>query len=487
MPRSTIGAIAPSPWAAAANLAKVPAVAAAADEPRHVVGRIGREAGVTKRSAPSRPELEQQVAELVAQQAAISEVLRAIAGSPHDLQPIFETVLANATRLCRATAGALFLYEDQLIRLAARTGPPNPYLVARDGAAFAVPPGSPHARLAETRSPVHIADMAADPAYLAGNPIVVALVEVVGARSYLLVPMLRDEKLIGGLAILRDVVAPFTDRQIDLIAAFATQAAIALESTRRERQIRELHAELTHANRVAAIGQLSSSIAHEVNQPLAAVLLNSDVALRWLSRATPDLARARQAIGGVTRDARRASDIIGRIRDLIRKAPPRTDLFDINDAIRDVIALIRGEASKFGVSVQTQFADGLPLVAADRVQLQQVMLNLLINAIQAMSGVADATRDLEVSTADAAPEGMRVAVRDSGPGLGPDVLERLFEPFYTTKPDGLGMGLSICRSIIEAHGGRLWAIPNEPRGAVFQFTLPAPREASTSRGHDYRM
>jgi signal transduction histidine kinase len=444
---------------------------------------IGREAGVIKRSAPSRQELEQQVAELVAQQAAISEVLRAIAGSPHDLQPIFDTMLASATRLCRATSGALFLFEEQRIRLAARTGPPNPFLVPRDGTAFAVPPGSPHARLAETRSPVHIADMAADPAYFARNPIVVALVEVVGARSYLLVPMLRDATLIGGLAILRDVVEPFTDRQIDLIAAFATQATIALESTRRERQIRELHAELTHANRVAAIGQLGSSIAHEVNQPIAALVLNSGVALRWLSRPTPDLEQARQALGGVSRDAHRASEIIGRIRDLVRKAPSRTDLFDINDAIRDVIALIRGEASKFGVSVQTQFADGLPPVEADRVQLQQVMLNLMINAIQAMSGVADATRHLQVSTAGAAPEGMRVAVRDSGPGLRTDVADRLFEPFYTTKPDGLGMGLSICRSIIEAHGGRLWAIPNEPRGAVFQFTLPAPRDGATSRVH----
>ena len=455
---------------------------AEADETLRVIAKAGWEAAVMGR-VPSPRELQEQVAELVAQQAAISDVLRAIADSPHDLQPIFETILANASRLCHATSGALFLFEDEGIRLVARTGPPNPYLVARDGAAFPVPPGSPHARLVETRAPVHIVDMAADPAYLARNPIVVDLVESVGTRSYLMVPMLKEGELIGGLAILRDEVRPFTDRQIELIAAFATQATIALESTRRERQIRELQAELIHDNRVATIGQLSTSLAHEVNQPLTGVLTNSQAALRWLSRGTPGLDEARQAIDAVTRDARRAADIIGRIRDLIKKAPPRTDVFDINEAIRDVIVLTRSEALKNGVSVQTQFAAGLPFAAADRVQLQQVMLNLIINAIQAMSGVADATRDLHVSTADAAPDGMRITVRDSGPGPGTDDLERLFEPFYTTKPNGMGMGLPICRSIIEAHGGRLWAVPNEPRGAVFQFTLPASRDEPNPQVH----
>jgi C4-dicarboxylate-specific signal transduction histidine kinase len=424
--------------------------------------------------------LTEQIAELVAQQQAISQVLRAIADSPHDLQPIFETMLANATRLCRATSGALFLFESGRMRVAARTGPPNPYLVARSGGAFPVPPGSPHARLVATRSAVHVADMAADPAYLAGNPIVVDLVDAVRARSYLLAPMLREDELIGGLAILREEVRPFTDRQINLITAFAAQATIALESTRRERQVRELQTELAHANRIATIGHISSSIAHEINQPIAAVVTGSNAALRWLSRATPDLEAARRSIERVGRDADRAGEIIGRIRDLIRKAPPRKDRIDIGDAIRDVVALTRSEALKNGVSVQTQLADGLPFVQGDRVQLQQVMLNLMVNAIQAMSAVTDATRDLHIAAMNAAAEGTRVMVRDSGPGLRTDEVERVFEPFYTTKTDGMGMGLSICRAIIEGHGGRLWAIPNEPRGAVFQFTLPTYAEESAS-------
>lgn len=416
--------------------------------------------------------LQEQLAELLEQQAAISEVLRAIAGSPHDLQPIFETMLANATRLCHATSGALFLFEKELMRVAARTGPPNPYLVARADLAFPVPPGSPHARLVETRAPVHVADMTVDPAYLARNPIVVDLVEAVGARTYLLVPMLKENDLIGGFAILREEVRPFTGRQVSLIAAFATQAAIALESTRRERQIRDLNLELAHANRAATMGQLGSSIAHEVNQPLSGALINAEAALRFLARNTPDVARARDAIEGAIKDIRRSGEIVGRTRDLIKKAPPRRDPVDISEAIRDVVALTRSEALKNGVAVQMDLAADLPTVQGDRVQLQQVMLNLIINAIQAMSGVTDARRDLHIAAASSASEGTRVMVRDSGPGLRTYDIELLFEPFYTTKPDGLGVGLSICRTIIETHGGRLWATPNQPRGAVFQFTLP---------------
>ena len=174
----------------------------------------------------------------------------------------------------------------------------------------------------------------------------------------------------------------------------------------------------------------------------------------------------------------RAGDIIGRIRDLIKKAPPRKDGVDINEAIREVIALTRGEAVKNGVSVRTQLAEGLPLIHGDRVQLQQVILNLIINAIEAMSGIGEGPRELLISTEQAEPDGVLVAVRDSGPGLAPAALERLFEAFYTTKPSGLGMGLSICRSIVEAHGGRLWASAIEPRGAIFRFTVPAHLSAA---------
>ena len=240
-----------------------------------------------------------------------------------------------------------------------------------------------------------------------------------------------------------------------------------------ERRYRAVEMELAHANRVATMGQLSASIAHEVNQPIAAAITNAHSALRWLGARPPDLEEVRQALGRIVRDGNRAGDVIGRIRDLIRKAPPRKDGLEINEAILEVIALTRGEVVKNGVSVQTQLAEGLPLIQGDRVQLQQVILNLIINAVEAMSAAGEGSRELLISTGKAESDGVLVAVRDSGPGLAPASLERLFGAFYTTKPGGLGMGLSICRSIIEAHGGRLWATANVPQGAVFQFTVPA--------------
>jgi PAS domain S-box-containing protein len=244
------------------------------------------------------------------------------------------------------------------------------------------------------------------------------------------------------------------------------------EARESERRYREVQTELAHANRVATMGQLTASIAHEISQPIAGVASSGHAALRWLAGGTPDLEAARRAIERVTRDATRAGSIIGRIRDLIKKAPPRKDNLEINGVIREVIELTRGEVVKNGISVQTELADGLPLIEADRVELQQVILNLIINAVEAMRAVSEAERELLISTGKAESGGVFVAVQDSGPGLAPATLERVFDPFYTTKPGGLGMGLSICRSIIEAHQGRLWASANTPRGAVFQFTLP---------------
>jgi PAS domain S-box-containing protein len=231
--------------------------------------------------------------------------------------------------------------------------------------------------------------------------------------------------------------------------------------------------QLAHANRVTAMGQLAASIAHEVKQPIAATVINAEAALRWLDRRPPDLEEVRQTLACIAKDGNRAAEVIDEIRALIKKAPPRKDRLEINGAIREVIGLTRGEVVKNGVWVHAELAEGLPLIQGDRVQLQQVILNLVINSVEAMSGVGEGARELLISTGKAEPDSVLVAVRDSGPGLAPATLERLFESFYTTKPSGLGLGLSICRSIIEAHGGRLWACANVPRGAVFQFTMPA--------------
>jgi PAS domain S-box-containing protein len=255
------------------------------------------------------------------------------------------------------------------------------------------------------------------------------------------------------------------------------------ERKRAEEALRSAQAELAHANRVATMGQLTASIVHEVSQPIAATVLNAQAALRWLGAQPPNLDEVRQILDQITDDSKRAGDIIDRIRALIKKAPPRKEGLEINEAILEVIALTRGEVLQNGVSVRTQLAEGLPLIQADRVQLQQVILNLIVNAVEAMSGASEGARELLISTGGDASNGVLVSLRDSGPGLDPANLERLFDAFYTTKSSGLGMGLSICHSIIEAHGGRIWAGANEPRGAAFHFTLPLEQDEAVPPEH----
>jgi two-component system sensor kinase FixL len=236
--------------------------------------------------------------------------------------------------------------------------------------------------------------------------------------------------------------------------------------------LRAAQAELAHINRVTTMGQLTASIAHEVSQPIAAVVTNADAALNWLRAQPPNLDEVRHTLGQIVDDGHRAGHVIDRIRALIKKTPPRKNRFDLNEAILDVIALARSEALKHGVSLQTGLATGLPSVDGDRIQLQQVILNLVLNAVEAMRGIDEGARAVLISTEADAAGGVLVSVRDSGMGLDPSNADRLFEAFYTTKPEGLGMGLAICRSIIAAHGGLIWASANKPRGAVFQFTLP---------------
>ena len=258
----------------------------------------------------------------------------------------------------------------------------------------------------------------------------------------------------------------------------ATDISAELRADQAERALRQAQTDLAHVSRIMTMGELAASIAHEISQPIAAAYNDASAALRFLATERPDLDEVREAVVGVVGDASRAADIIDRIRDHIKKAPPRKDTFDINVAITEVIALARREFIKNEVLVQTNLTEPLSPVWADRVQLQQVILNLTLNAVEAMSSVSDGSRELFISTEQTHGGGVLVAVRDSGPGINPEVSDQIFESFYTTKSDGVGIGLSICRSIIEAHGGRLWADANEPGGAVFRFSLPAVKRVS---------
>ncbi len=239
----------------------------------------------------------------------------------------------------------------------------------------------------------------------------------------------------------------------------------------------EARAELARAARMTTMGELAASIAHEVNQPLTAVVTNANAALRWLDRATPDLHEARQAVQRIVRDGIRGSEVIGRIRALMKREPPQRTLLNVNELVQEIARL--APVAPAEAALQLELAGALPVVPADRVQLQQVLLNLVTNALDALNTVCDRPRVVRIETKSVGNDAVLVTVRDTGVGLPPEKMEQLFNPFFTTKPDGLGMGLSISRSIVEGHGGRLWAEPNDAHGATFRFTLPTEKGGVT--------
>jgi C4-dicarboxylate-specific signal transduction histidine kinase len=248
------------------------------------------------------------------------------------------------------------------------------------------------------------------------------------------------------------------------------------ERKRAEEALRQAQADLARVNRVTMMGELTASLAHEVNQPIAAAVTNANTCLRWLTRDHPDLEEAREAARRIVKDGTRAADIIARVRMLFKKATPDRELVDVNEIIREMIVLLRGEAMRYNISIRAALATDLPVVMGDRVQLQQVMMNLIMNSIEAMKSV-DGNREVAIQSQQEEDGHILVSVSDTGVGLPSQESTQIFNAFFTTKPDGTGMGLSISRSIIESHGGRLWAAGNNPRGAYFHFTLPTSPEA----------
>ena len=242
---------------------------------------------------------------------------------------------------------------------------------------------------------------------------------------------------------------------------------------RAEESLHKAQADLAHAARVTTLGELAASIAHEINQPLAAVATSGNACLRWLDRDPPDLNAARQAVARIVQDAHRAGDVIRSLRALAVKSGPQFTPLDLNSAIQEVLALTRSNLHRHGVALHMELYAPLPQVLGDRVQLQQVLLNLITNAVDAMSEITDRPKTLTITAHPAQPDGVLIGVEDTGTGFDPATADQIFAPFYTTKSSGMGMGLSICKTIIEAHGGQLRAKPNLPQGAIFQFRLPA--------------
>lgn len=339
----------------------------------------------------------------------------------------------------------------------------------------------------KTREPLLVPDALADADWDANPDIKLGMI------SYLGVPISwPDGEIFGTICVLDSQRNDYSETflrllcqwrdvlQTDLRTLATLNRKLEENERKSEQRYRELETALAHANRVSTLGHLAASISHEIQQPIAACATNAAAGIRWLSASTPNIDEARKAFERVTQDAKRAGEVMTRIRMLVKRAPTDKEFVQINDAIRDVVALSRGEAVKAGVSVTMQLGDALPLVQCDRVQVQQVILNLVINAIEAMSASQSVTRHLTIVTRRGESNAVVVSVCDSGPGIAAEHIARLFEPFYTTKTQGMGMGLSICRSIVQAHGGTLELGADTDDGAAFDVTFPI--DQASARG-----
>ena len=282
---------------------------------------------------------------------------------------------------------------------------------------------------------------------------------------------LRLRRFDGEYRCFENRCVPILDKSGRIVRWYALMVDIE-DRMRALARLQQMQSDFVHMNRVSMMGELTASLCHEITQPIASARNNTRAAQNFLNRQVPDLDGVREALDCTVADADRAKEIVDRIRDQVKKAPPRKDYIDLNATINEVTVLARNAILQNGVSVQTRFAEGVFLIHADRVQLQQVVMNLVLNAVEAMAGSKAGARELLIST-EREHKVVLVAVRDSGPGIDAKYLERVFDPFYTTKPRGMGMGLSICRSIVETHGGRLWATACQPHGTVLQFTIPA--------------
>jgi predicted ATPase/signal transduction histidine kinase len=408
--------------------------------------------------------------------ATVIKVSQAVSGEVV-LEKLIDTLMRTAIEHAGAARGLLILPHGDEHRIEAEAATSGDTVVVRvpemPAADKAVPDSIVH-YVARTHESLILDDASAENPFSA-DP----YFHQQQARSILCLPLINQAKLIAVL-YLENNLAPriFTPARMTVLKLLAAQAAISLENTRlyrdlekREAALQQTQAELAHVSRVTTMGELAASIAHEVNQPLVGVVTNASASLRYLGWDTPNLVETKEAIRAILRDANRAADVVSRMRGLFKRARPAKQPLNVNEAIEEVVLLTRGEERRNKVALRVELAANLPVVMADRVQIQQVLMNLILNGIQAMSAVQDRERILTVRTQRGEGDEIRVAVQDCGIGIDPGDIERVFNAFHTTKPDGMGMGLSISRSIVESHGGRLWATPNDGPGVTLQFTL----------------
>jgi C4-dicarboxylate-specific signal transduction histidine kinase len=293
-----------------------------------------------------------------------------------------------------------------------------------------------------------------------------------GVRSVLCLPIVNQATLIGALYLENNLTPyAFTSERVAVLEVLASQAAISLENARAEEELRQAQADLAHASRVNTMGELTAALAHEVNQPITATVANANACLHFLSGESPDLEEAREAATAIVHAGRRAAEIVSRTKELFKKRVPQPELLSMDDVLRGTLVLLESEARRHSVSIRKWLAARSVVVMGDRVQLQQVIMNLVMNAIDAMKNV-EGDRELAIRSRTTDEGRIEVSISDNGVGLPSQGADRIFDTFFTTKADGTGMGLSISRSIVEAHGGRLWVETNLPHGTTFHFALP---------------
>jgi signal transduction histidine kinase len=414
-------------------------------------------------------------------QKATSEVLHVIASSTGDLERLFETILANAVRVCDAANGAINRWDGETLQLVATHNLPPAFAEARKLAPHP-DENSASGRLLLHKTIVHIHDLAADRAYAARNPTTIAAVELGGVRTTLAIPMFKDNELVGSFTVGRREVRPFTDKQIDIVQNFAAQAVIAVENARLLNELRQRTDELGRSvadlqrerdNKLMNLEAMAASIGHEVRQPLAGISSNGGAALRFLGHTPPNIEEARLALQRMVKDSHRASQVFDNIRTLFGKADQSHEPIDVNELALGVLQALREDLKDHRVTTQAELTSQLPFVMGHRGQLQEVFINLVHNAIEAMDAVAGDDRILRVRAERHGGNAIIVAVEDSGPGIDPQQLKTIFDAFITTKPNGLGLGLAICRLIVERHKGQLTVARAEPRGTAFRIVLPA--------------
>jgi PAS domain S-box-containing protein len=387
---------------------------------------------------------------------------------------ILDALCRLVEELASGSLSSILLLDSTGKRLRHGAAPnlPIPYTQAIDGGAIGPAAGS-CGTAAYRAEAVIVSDIATDPLWADYRDLALAH----GLRACWSTPILSSEgRVLGTFAMYyREPRSP-APREQDVIEQITHLASIAIEREQAEERLRQAQADLARVSRVTTMGELTASVAHEVNQPIAAAVTNANACLRWLAGDIANLEEARAAATRIVRDGTRAAEIISRIRLLFKKGTPQRELADVNEVIRETIALLRSEATRYSISVHTEPAANLPQIMGDRVQLQQVLMNLIMNSIEAMKEV-DGTRELVIKSQRGENEEVLVSVSDTGVGLPPHQADQIFNAFFSTKPHGTGMGLSISRSIVESHGGRLWAAGNSPRGARFWLTLPIKVEA----------